>query len=114
LASAGTNAVFRGVEFVASTTTPVNNADFDNSGTVDGRDFLIWQRGYGLTSETGKANGNANADTFVDDADYAAWKLKFGGPPAVAAATGVPEPGALGLAALAGLAWQGARRQRSK
>jgi hypothetical protein len=112
LASAGVNAVFRGVEFVGSVTPPLNNADFDNSGTVDGRDFLIWQRNYGAVGQPDKSTGDATGGGTVDDADFAVWKAKFGGPPAVAAANGVPEPGAMGLAVLAGLAGQGARRQR--
>ena len=91
------------VEIIGSNEpTPTNNADFNSDNVVDGRDFLIWQRGFGLTGETGKTNGNANADTVVDGLDYAAWKAKFGGAPAAAAGGAVPEPGAV-VIALAGL-----------
>ena len=112
LASAGTNAVFRGVEFVGSVTPPANNADFNSDGVVDGRDFLIWQRGFQLTGQTGKTNGNANADTVVDEADFVVWKSKFGGSPAVAAAGAVPEPGALALSVMGLLGSRRASRKR--
>jgi hypothetical protein len=105
------NTVFRGVEFVGSLAPPVNNADFDGSGTVDGRDFLIWQRNYGATGQPNKSTGDATGGGTVDDADFAVWKAKFGGPPAVAAAGAVPEPGAAGLFVMALLAWGRARRE---
>jgi hypothetical protein len=78
---------------------PSSDADFDDSGTVDGRDFLIWQRNYGGPGNPG--TGDADGNGQVDDADFAAWKATFGGPPAVAAGAGVPEPAAIVLAALA-------------
>jgi len=92
-----------------------NNADFNNDGVVNGEDYLIWQSGFGLTDQTGKSNGNANTDTVVDGLDFTEWAAKFGGPPALAAAAGVPEPGALTLAALALAGARGAcRRQRRR
>lgn len=100
VATAPTNTAFRGVEYIPGAAPPENNADFNSDNVVDGTDFLIWQAGYGLADQTGKTNGNANADTVVDDLDFAAWVAKFGGPPAAAVAAGVPEPGALVLAAL--------------
>lgn len=80
------------LEVIGSNEPVLNNADFNNDNVVDGRDFLIWQRGFGLTGQTGKTNGNANSDTVVDGADFAAWKAKFGGAPAEAAGATVPEP----------------------
>jgi hypothetical protein len=61
--------------------------DFDQNGTVDGVDLLIWQRG-----------GSPNP---LDAGDFAAWEGNFGGTAAVVAA--VPEPSAalLGLLAIA-------------
>ena len=75
------------------------DADFDDNGTVDARDFLIWQRNFGGPGNPG--TGDADGNGQVNDADYAAWKAKFGGPPAVAAGAGVPEPAGAALAALA-------------
>ncbi len=60
---------------------PANNADFNSDGIVDGADYLIWQKGNGLTDQTGKTNGNANTDTVVDGLDLAVWQTKFGGCP---------------------------------
>jgi len=79
---------------------PANNADFDSDGDVDGNDFLIWQRGVGLTAQPDKSTGDADGDMDVDANDLAIFKSKFGGPPAVPAAGSVPEPSALAMAAL--------------
>jgi hypothetical protein len=82
---------------------PANNADFDNDGDVDGADFLVWQRGVGLTSQPNKSTGDANGDGNVNAADLAIWRTKFGGPPAEAASSAVPEPSGV-LAILLSLA----------
>ncbi len=80
---------------------PVEDADFDNNGVVDGTDFLIWQRGFGITSGASNGQGDANGNGAVDAVDLNLWKVKFGGPPAVAAGGAVPEPGT-GLLMLGG------------
>jgi Pretoxin HINT domain/Serpin (serine protease inhibitor) len=59
-----------------STVTPAN-ADFDGDGDVDGRDFLAWQRGFGMSGPM-LANGDSNADGHVDGADLSAWQSAFG------------------------------------
>lgn len=82
------------------TSTPAN-ADFDGDGDIDGADFLRWQRGFGLTSQTDNSNGDANGDGTVDGIDLAAWQAKFGGPPLVAAISTVPEPSSALLALFA-------------
>jgi hypothetical protein len=68
---------------------PIDDADFNDDGSVDGQDFLIWQRGLGVGSnnETGDANGSGT----VDAADLAIWKSRFGGA-ATATAFSIPEP----------------------
>lgn len=80
---------------------PVDDADFNGDGIVDGADFLIWQRGLGLSAQIDKTTGDADGDGNVNDADLLVWKDQFGTstlPPAVSA---VPEPAAFALAALA-------------
>jgi hypothetical protein len=60
--------------------------DFDLDGDVDGRDFLTWQRGFGM----------------FDASDLADWQLNYGfnNMPLVAGLA-VPEPSTLGLCGLA-------------
>lgn len=81
------------------------DADFNGDGVVDGRDFLVWQRGVGIDDGTAQlADGDANGDQLVDGADLAVWQGQYGNmnPPAAVAA--VPEPSSLLLvAALGGL-----------
>ncbi len=70
--------------------TIASDADFNNSGTVDGADFLIWQRNNGGAGTN--ATGDADGDGDVDATDLVFWKQRFGQAPAVAAGTSVPEP----------------------
>lgn len=79
--------------------TAVENADFDGDGDVDGRDFLIWQRGFGMG--TSLSQGDANDDSVVDEADLLIWQAQYGMPigPLVSNVTTVPEPSALLLTA---------------
>jgi hypothetical protein len=53
-------------------------ADFNGDGSVDGTDFLAWQRNLRSTGAT-KAQGDADGDGDVDGTDLAAWKAEFGG-----------------------------------
>ena len=88
--------------FSATTVAPdptAGPADFDGNGTVDGGDFLVWQRGFGVG--TTPAEGDADGNQTVDGADLAAWIAAFGqtveGQGNLAA---IPEPaGAMLLAA---------------
>lgn len=66
-----------------------DNADFDSDGDVDGKDFLIWQRGYG--SGTTRAQGDANSSGTVTGADLLVWQDQYGGTGGFAAIA-VPEP----------------------
>lgn len=67
------------------------NADFDNDNDIDGKDFLIWQRGFGLTGQTNNSNGDADGNGSVGATDLAAWQTQYGTPPLIAAVS-VPEP----------------------
>ena len=88
--------------------TTLISADFDQNLSVNGADFLNWQRNSGKTSAS-LANGDANLDSEVDGHDLTIWQTQYGRhavvvPPIV---TAVPEPStttcaALGLAVLLG------------
>jgi hypothetical protein len=92
------------------------NADFDGNGIVDGNDFAHWQRGLGLTGQTNRSNGDANSDGSVTAADLVIWRSQFGTiqPIAIAAASVVPEPETIGLAACMALALTGASAGRRR
>ncbi len=68
---------------------PDDNADFDGDGDVDGRDFLIWQRG--------------NSTNNGSPADLALWQAQYGTNPLVAAVAAVPEPASILLLGLSGM-----------
>ena len=82
-------------------------ADANGDGTIDGADFLQWQRGYGSTDATAPAVGDFNFDGRTDGGDLALWHGQFGGPaPVGAAASAVvaePSTAVLAIAALIGI-----------
>lgn len=70
--------IFPFTDFNADAFLPgTTNGDFNGDASVDGADFLIWQRGFGLTGQTDKSTGDANADGNVDAADLAEWKKGY-------------------------------------
>jgi hypothetical protein len=68
------------------------NADFDDDGDIDGRDFLIWQRGFGLIGQNDNTLGDADFSGTIDGADLAIWQEQYGGTPPLIASVAVPEP----------------------
>jgi subtilisin family serine protease len=52
--------------------------DFNNDGKVNGRDFLMWQRGFGITSGATAAQGDADSDGDVDGDDLQMWRNEYG------------------------------------
>ena len=59
---------------------------FDSDADIDGRDFLIWQRNYGLLTDAIREDGDANLDCKVDGLDLEIWQRGYGlggpvGPP---------------------------------
>jgi hypothetical protein len=105
---------FGSVTFLGSTTADVNYdlangdvyldnfqgagtpGDFDEDGDVDGRDFLVWQRG--------------GSPAPLSSTDLATWQSAYGNGP-LAALNSVPEPSAL-LIALVAAACMGAQRRK--
>jgi hypothetical protein len=102
----GTDVVLIGL---SSETVQVDDADFDGDGDVDGRDFLIWQRGVGVG--TTLAQGDANGSGSVNGADLAIWKTQFG-QAAVGAAGAIPEPGSAVLLIIGAASVAALRRRR--
>jgi hypothetical protein len=69
--------------------------DFDNDGDVDGRDFLVWQRG--------------NSPSPLSAGDLADWQNNFGAP-GLAAISAAPEPTGLVLLSMAVVSFLGRRK----
>lgn len=74
-------------------------ADFDGSGLVDARDFLILQRGLGLSGQVDNSNGDADGNGVVDQFDLEIWEAQYGTAPTTLAAviSTVPEPAGAAL-----------------
>ena len=89
----------------------IEDADFNNDNIVDGADFLIWQRNFGVGATL--PQGDANDSGGVDAADLAIWKAKFGTVGSIAAVAAVPEPAA-GILASLGIAALVRRRRASR
>jgi hypothetical protein len=73
-------------------------ADYNNNGTVDAADYVVWRAMEGDTGTGLMADGDGNG--LVDSADYDLWRAHFGqssGAGAFAIST-VPEPSAWAIA----------------
>jgi hypothetical protein len=74
---------FAGNQFFTVPNSPVTgDGDFDNDGDVDGRDFLVWQRG--------------QSPSPLSSSDLALWQGNYGNGP-LSALTSVPEPSCLAM-----------------
>lgn len=51
--------------------------DFDSNFSVNGRDFLTWQRNAGLLTGATKAQGDADGNGTVDGLDLAQWQDRY-------------------------------------
>jgi hypothetical protein len=88
------------------------NGDFNDDGTVDGADFLAWQRGFGTTSGGTLANGDANGDGAINGDDLTIWKNQYGTAQVAPTTASIPEPATLGMIAVAGLGMAAANRRK--
>lgn len=83
-----------GLAWRMNTLFDVPSADFDEDGDVDGRDFLVWQRGYGKLIDALHADGDANGDGAVNQLDLSVLQNQYGptivSPPSLLVS--VPEP----------------------
>jgi PEP-CTERM motif-containing protein len=82
-------------------------ADYNDYGTVDTADFVLWSNGGPLGNEV-DAPGTVNA------ADYTAWRARYGNTSSGAAASlnSTPEPTTLLMMAMATVAAIATRRRR--
>jgi alpha-amylase len=93
------------------------NGDFDLDGDVDGRDFLTWQRNFGLVSGARYDLGDADLNGVINGSDLAVWQAAYSGAGLAASAAvsvAVPEPHTAILLLLAGCSLTGrlfARRE---
>ncbi len=76
------------------------SADFDGDGDIDGRDFLVWQRGFGMNGQSDNSTGDANFDGVVNELDLVVWHEQYGEPNADFVAALIPEPATTSLAVL--------------
>jgi hypothetical protein len=76
--------------------------DYNQNGTVDAADYVVWRKTLGQSGPDLAADGNSNE--LVEAADYYVWRKHFGRVAIGAAAqTPLPEPSAFLLFAIAGL-----------
>jgi hypothetical protein len=81
------------------TVAPSIPGDFNHSGTVDGNDLTVWRGSFG------SGNGaDADGDGDSDGADFLVWQRNLGQHNALAVTATVPEPTAVMLLSVAGLA----------
>ncbi|BBO34904.1 dockerin type I domain-containing protein [Lacipirellula parvula] len=76
--------------------------DYNGNGSVDGADFLAWQRSFGTAATPAGSGADGNGNGSIDAGDLTVWKEHFGqttNTPVVS----VPEPTA-GLLAMCGAA----------
>jgi hypothetical protein len=80
---------FTGNQYFTVPNVAAADGDFDNDGDVDGRDFLLWQRG--------------QSDTALSPTDLANWQAEYGNG-TLTSITSVPEPNSLVLLSFAAAA----------
>ena len=77
---------------------PYSAADFNQDGSVDGLDLLIWQEHFGDIGTALSLQGDADGDDDVDGRDLLIWQREFDAAlPLTSSALSVPEPTAVVL-----------------
>jgi autotransporter-associated beta strand protein len=79
------------------------SGDYNQNGTVDARDYVIWRKTLGSTTNLA-ADGNHNG--IIDNGDYSIWRQNFGTTSSgvgSGAGAAVPEPCTVALFLIAGL-----------
>jgi hypothetical protein len=77
----------------------VQSPDFNDDGTVDGADLLMWQQQMGSTVPA-FTGADGTGDGLVNSADLTLWRTGFGSSTVTAlpVSVGIPEPGSVSLA----------------
>lgn len=77
------------------------NANFNGDAIVNGADFLLWQKGNGITTGATPAQGDADGNGAVNAADLGFWENQFGTAPLVGSLSSAPEPSSCLIAGMA-------------
>lgn len=104
--AAGSGTAF--IDGMLTAVADISTGDFDQDGDQDGRDFLIWQRGFGTLIGANLGDGDGTFDGAVLGDDLALWEGGFG--TLLVASSGlstsigaVPEPASLGMSIVLGV-----------
>jgi hypothetical protein len=81
----------------------VNNGDYNQNGTVDAADYVVWRDTQGLAAMPPGSGADGDGDGTIGPGDYSYWAQRFGNVigPAIATNTAAPEPNGFGLVLLA-------------
>jgi hypothetical protein len=109
MVSATATTEFDNVRLDASEVSPPLNANFNETGLIDGADLGLWKTNYGAAGvKATHGHGNANGDDYVNGSDFLIWQRQLGS----AGVQPVPEPAAAALALMACLSRFGCMRRR--
>jgi hypothetical protein len=111
----GTNSISLIIKAIGNASGP----DFNGDGVVNGLDLAIWQQHVGTIGGATVLDGDANGDGRVDGQDFLLWQQHLGPFPGAGSGSGfangasVPEPTAIAMVLMGGLAWLPRRRRRA-
>jgi hypothetical protein len=89
------------------------SGDYDGDADVDGDDYLLWRRDFGLAAAS---SADGNNDGVVNAADYVVWRKNAAASSAglvVSNTAAIPEPSAIALALWLAIVSLAARRRRA-